>query len=225
MYKFLSFLILFSSLCLNAGDLILPRVADLNKNKFPNKAQWGFSAFNSAPEVGVVLNQLKQQYGIETVVETGTHMGYTTAYFASSFKRVHTIEINAETYNKAKRNLDCFPNVTCHLGGSEVILQELLPSLEGEMVLFYLDAHWQKFWPLRDELKEIAQTHRDNCIIVIDDFKVPTRKDVPYDKYGSHECSFDYVKDLLDEIFTDYSYHFLVPYNVASRAKLIVLPK
>lgn len=205
------------------AELELPKYPDLNK--FPNAAQWGLHPFNNAPELGIVFNQLKTQYQLEVAVETGTYYAHTTAFFASLFDEVHTIELNQELHENACNFLSPFPHVTCHLGSSESVLKDLLPSLKGKRALFYLDAHWNEFWPLRDELKEIAKTHRNNCIVVIDDFKVPYRSDIGYDKYGPHECSLTYISDLINEIFPDgCSTHFLIPKDLASRAKFVAIP-
>lgn len=101
----------------------------------------------------------------------------------------------------------------------------MLPEVKDRAVLFYLDAHREEHWPLLEEIQEIAKTHKDNCIIVIDDVKVPGKTKIPYDKYGVHECSYDYVKEELKQVFSDYSFHYIIPKSVASRAKLVVIPK
>jgi len=91
-----------------------------------------------------------------------------------------------------------------------------------------LDAHWEQHWPLLDELRQIARTHKDNCIIVIDDFKVSGRSDIPYDFYaidGGHlECSLPYIKKDLDQVFSKYTIHYVIPKNLEMRAKLLVIP-
>jgi hypothetical protein len=115
--------------------------------------------------------------------------------------------------------------VALHLGSSEMVLSELLPTLTDKRILFYLDAHWGKFWPLLDELVEIGKTHRDNCIIVIDDIKVPGRPDILYDAFEGHESSLAYVLDNLNLVFTDYTYHYIIPKDIRSRAKFVAIPK
>jgi len=91
--------------------------------------------------------------------------------------------------------------------------------------LFYLDAHWEDYWPLRDEIIEIGKTHYDNCVIVIDDCKVPGRHDIPFDQYKGKECSFEYIQDLLRFVFSGYEIDYLIPANVQNRAKLVIMPK
>lgn len=182
-------------------------------------------AFNNAPEIGAVLQSLCREHSIYTVIETGTFTGSTTRYFGETFHRVHTIEILDDLYTQSVERLSDFSNVVCHRGSSEQVLKYILPLLKDKPIMFYLDAHGNGYWPLLDEIREIGKTHKDNCIIVIDDFKVPGRGDIAYDAWGEHECSYEYTKKALDEAFTDYSYYYLIPPNVNSRAKFIVIPK
>ncbi|MGE0197236.1 MAG: class I SAM-dependent methyltransferase [Simkaniaceae bacterium] len=185
----------------------------------------GQYAFNGAPELGSFIVYLKKLYDIHTVVESGTFKGCTTTYFAQLFETVHTIEIMESTFKETQKHLSFAPHVTCHLGSSDAVFKTLLPSLKGEMTLFYLDAHWQNHWPLLSELETISQTHKDNCVIIIDDFKVPGRKDIDYDKYNNDECTYEYIQEKLDKIFTHYEYHYLIPKNPQCRAKFVAYPK
>jgi hypothetical protein len=181
-------------------------------------------AFNHAPEFSPFFNYLKQTYQIERVIETGTYQGNTTELFALLFDHVDTIEIIPSSYQESKEKLSVFPHVECHLGSSEAVLRNILPSLQGIKCLFYLDAHWEGYWPLLEEIAEIAKTHRDNCILVIDDIKVPGAKKIPYDSYGAHECSYEYVKKQLDQTYSGYTVHYLIPKHFLSRAKMVVIP-
>ncbi len=192
-----------------------------------NMEAWrsGFYAFNYAPELTLFFARLQKGFHINTAVETGTFFGGTTAAFSYLFDEIHTIEIQESTFLESKQRLKEFPNVHCYLGSSEQVLSQLLPSLDDKRVLFYLDAHWQSYWPLLQEIEEISKTHRDNCIIVIDDFKVPGRADIPYDAYGVHECSLEYIQSQLNKAFSSYLVYYLIPKNKISRAKAVIIPK
>ncbi len=181
-------------------------------------------AFNGAADLQPIFAKLKDQYQISTVIETGTFKGKTTAFFGKLFDEVHTIDISPEYYYKARQTLSNFTNIHFHLGSSEKILSGILPTLQDRFILFYLDAHWNEYWPLRDELEIIARTHANHCIVVIDDIKVPDRSDIAYDFYGPHECSYEYVKDKIEKIFPNYTMEYLIPENVYNRAKLLILP-
>lgn len=223
---------LIGSLPLFASDSNFPEIIDFGefvKLKFrdddKNAFRLGYFAFNMAPELGPFFASIRRDYHIDTVIETGTFKGGTAVLFSLLFDRVHTIEISQEFYQQATENLTDYPNVHCHLGSSEIVLREILPTLKDKPLIFYLDAHWENHWPLLEELEEISKTHKDNCIIVIDDFKVPGRKDIRYDKYGNHECSYNYIKDQLNKIYSAYEYHYLIPLAVKSKAKFVAIPK
>ncbi len=223
------FLLFLVSSLLIAEDPI-PKVIDygqISPSCHAVSSTWktGQLAFNGAPEIGTFLTYLKKTYNITTAVETGTFLGNTTVFLALLFDEVLTIEVVEKTYQKTASQLKAFPNVQCLLGSSETVLAQLLPKLKGNRVLFYLDAHWDEHWPLRDELKEIAKTHYNNCVIMIDDFKVPGHKEIPFDKYKENECSLEYIKDQLKLVFSEFEIHYIIPINKESRAKFVAVPK
>lgn len=227
------FFLSFAPIFLWTAETELPLYTDFQTIKFVNGPKdkdidlWhlGFSAFNNAPEIGSIVMYLKRNYLLDTTIETGTYMGSTTVFFSLLFDEVHTIEVNEDFQNQAMYNLRKYKNIFYHLGSSEKIFSKILPSLKEKRLLFYLDAHWQNYWPLLDELEEISKTHRDNCIIIIDDFKIPGRKKIPYDRYNNKECSFEYIKDHLSKIYSEYTFHYIVPKNIQSRAKFVIIPK
>lgn len=184
----------------------------------------GLTAFNEAPEIGAFIIALESDYRIDAVVETGTYRGATTQFFAKYFKEVHSVEVSESFYSSAEAIFSSKPHVHCHLGSSETVLKKILPALQSKRILFYLDAHWYSYLPLLEELEEICKTHKDNCIIVIDDFKVPGRSDLVYEKNDHVECSYDFIKTKLNEIFTEYTVHYLIPKNPKSNAKFVAIP-
>src|SRR5580693_5258798 len=125
---------------------------------------------------------LQKRYNLNGAVETGTFFGATTIFFSLFFDEVYTIEGKEKFYNDSRERLKNHPNIRCCLGSSEQVLKNILPSLEDKRLLFYLDAHSYyleaeqggfHYWPLLEELEEISKTHKDNCIIVVDDCMVP----------------------------------------------------
>jgi hypothetical protein len=70
--------------------------------------------------------------------------------------------------------------------------------LDGE-VLFWLDAHGYGFeWPLREEVSVIT-TYWQKAYLLIDDFLVPGLDCFGYDEYKGQVCSFDYIKNSLND--------------------------
>ena len=160
-------------------------------------------SFNRDMIVADTVVQLVKDLNIDCIVETGTYAGKTTAFLAEEFPslELYTAEVQFETFLIAEKNLKQFSNCKQFCGSSEQILEKLLPTLTGKRVLFYLDAHWQDYWPLLDELKEIAKTHNNTCCIVIDDFQVPNRP-FKYDSYKNQPLNLQYVKQELKNIYT-----------------------
>jgi predicted O-methyltransferase YrrM len=181
--------------------------------------------FNASPEIGDFVQSLRDDFGLEAAVETGTFKGATTHFLSCCFDEVHTVDLSKEFQEEAKKRIGEKSNTSFHLGSSESVLKEILPALKGKRTLFYLDAHWHDYCPLLDELEAIGKTHKDNCIIVIDDFKVPKRKEFQYDKYGEVRCSYTCIKDQLNCVFTSYEYYYLLPKDAVSKAKFLAIPK
>ncbi|MDF2965795.1 MAG: hypothetical protein K0Q51_1183 [Rickettsiaceae bacterium] len=210
----------------------VPNDASINKYDFSEIAsgsnrsnkylKYGMQAFNGAPEISVLINHFKNKHNITIAVETGTYIGGTTALLANVFSKVYTIEIVEEHISKAKENLKDFTNIKYHLGSSPDMLQKLLPKLEGKNVLFYLDAHWQNYWPVLDELKLISQVYNKNTVIIIDDIKVPGRLDIDYDRFGSNELSLEHFNNTLKNNFKNYKIEYIIPKEYNSRAKMVI---
>ncbi len=231
-YICLLFYVFLGSFSLYSSPKELPLVIDFKTFQAPNvhcdrknMRDIAPSAFSSSAEIGSFFDYIKHLYSINTVVETGTYFGATTLWFSYLFDSVHTIELLENYYTSALCTLEERSNVSLHLGSSEIVLSDILPQMQETSLVFYLDAHWYSYWPLLNELEEISKTHRDNCIIIVNDIKVPGREDIPYDSYNGFECSYEYIKPQLDKIFSEYSIHYLIPEDVHCRAKLIAIPK
>lgn len=128
------------------------------------------------------MRELADQFDVSACVETGTYQGATTAYLASMFPRriVHSIEVNPSHFATASRRLRSQSNARLILGSSESLVANLLEkSALGPLPLFYLDAHWYDYWPLEDEVRQIA-SRSPKAIIWVDDFQVPRRDDFVY---------------------------------------------
>ena len=82
------------------------------------------------------------------------------------------------------RRLSIYSNIFPHSGSSEKFLEHFLATGDdAELGLFFLDAHWENYWPLPEEIEYISETGR-KAVIVVDDFEVPGRTAFGYDDYG-----------------------------------------
>jgi len=125
-----------------------------------------------------LLQTILETYRPTRFIETGSGAGHTAALAAGYFRRVDTIELYPDTYQRAYRRLRPFANVVLHLGNSPNVLAQMLPDLR-EPALFWLDAHWAcgprlaPECPLLEELRAINGT-RGRHVILIDDARLFT---------------------------------------------------
>jgi predicted O-methyltransferase YrrM len=167
------------------------------------------TAFNNDSVISDTVVQLVKDLHIECIIETGTFRGTTTAFLSETFPSIdiYTIEVNDKNFSKAEENLKPYTNIKLIYGSSEKKLEEILPTLKGKRLLFYLDAHWEEYWPLLDEFEAIRKNAKDNCCIVIDDFKVPYRQ-FQHDTYKQQPLDLDYIQEKMNEVYTTPFYFF-----------------
>jgi hypothetical protein len=111
--------------------------------------------------------------------------------------KMYSVDINSQKAAHAKEVFASNPNITVECGNSPAFLKHLIESKSISTVdntMFFLDAHWNRYWPLRDEIKEILRL--PSFAIVVDDFVVPGHPDFGCDSYGWDVCSWDYIKGL-----------------------------
>ena len=177
------------------------------------------------------FQQLCEQFKIHTIYETGTYMGGTTKQLATMAKQVHSIEINEANCNKAKLNLQAVDNVNLHFGSSETILDNLLSAINPKAptknnIFCFLDAHWNEYNPLLDELAVIAK-HKLKPVIAIHDFKVPNNSTLGFDTYGKIVYEWSWIASSIDAIYGKDKY--VIEYNSeatgAKRGIIYIYPK
>jgi len=175
------------------------------------------------PILRASFKAIGEQMNATSIVETGTYLGSTTSLLAKMFPNtpIFSGEINKTSYTKAKKNLRKFPNVKVYNLSSPDFLNHLIDkNLLGERPLFFLDAHWWKFWPLEDEIKIITDRLKSS-VVYIDDFKIPGDDRFKFDRYEEKVCSVEMIKPRMNkkakynlllpkygrEIFKDKNYH------------------
>lgn len=111
--------------------------------------------------------------------------------------KIYSVDIDPKYYKATKDLFSTNPNVIIKCKNSEQFLKELIDDKtikDTDNCFFYLDAHWKKYWPLRDEIKQVLRLNR--FVILIDDFRVPGHPEFGYDIYDKQACGWDYIKDL-----------------------------
>ncbi len=149
------------------------------------KASWG-GPFNGQEGRQAIFRELIGKAQFQMIVETGTYRGATTEFLAQeSGLLVCTVEAEPRFYHYARRRLKGHKHIRLELGDSREFIAKLAgdPALPKQNVFFYLDAHWQKDLPLRQEIELIVKFWR-GVAIMIDDFQVPGDEGYAYDDYG-----------------------------------------
>ena len=144
-----------------------------------------------------LIAEIIEFFGVSTFFETGTYLGESLNYVCEHFEklRIMSCEVDETYYEYASRRLaKCKPKLFNLSSPIALRLARHFSMLEL-LTLFYLDAHWENYWPLLDELREIRQLK--HAIVIVDDFKVPDHPELGYDSYGGNENSLSYIAEVL----------------------------
>ncbi len=155
------------------------------------------------------LQEIIHSRGITTVVETGIDRGGSTMLFSEMVPTVIGIDNDAAKVQIVKASLWArgITNVALMQRNSPDALQELVANgLDAASTLFLLDAHWQAYWPLKDEIRAIP---RGQGVLVMHDARVPGCPNLGVDEYKGQELNYPYVQDVL----TEWSPTHVVEYN------------
>ena len=125
-----------------------------------------------------VVLSLAKHAGASVFVEAGTFMGGTTRWASAHFKSVFTIELSDGLYQGFSEELRKLGNVEPLQGDSRTVLPGILPKLEGNVAVHWLDDHWSgqgtagehDECPILGELLLLEGRHDD--IILIDDARL-----------------------------------------------------
>jgi|GEM_PF-1946704 len=169
--------------------------------------------FNGDNHIVQRVLELKAVFDIHDALETGTCLGETSRWLADNFRRCFTVEVNPETLCQAIRK-GTRPNIAFHCANSPEVLRSLAPLISGTSFV-YLDAHWNDYWPLLDELQALRLLATPP-VIAIHDFKVPNEAALGYDSYRGVDLDFACVASSMDEIYGANNYRY--EFNSAARA-------
>jgi hypothetical protein len=124
-----------------------------------------------------LVKALQSALPLTVFVETGTFNGDCISLVESSFDRVVSIELSDTLYSRVVKRFSRFPHIQILLGNSVDFLQELKESLNGDGVLYWLDAHWcvdldtagqHSQCPLLGELTAIDKLNKESVILIDD---------------------------------------------------------
>lgn len=178
-------------------------------------------AFNRDNLLHDKFKQLITDNGIEVVIETGTYHGRSTKAFAEMGVEVHSVDNNQGYLDIAREYLKD-TSARLYMANSPEFLNALLPRIKDQKILLFLDAHWEHYCPLLDELKEIAAAGI-KPIIAIHDFKVPN-KDFGFDVYKGQPFNYEWIKPYLESIYGTYKHYYNTEANGSRRGVIFIEP-
>lgn len=140
------------------------------------------------------LCQIVDEHNIKVIIETGVDKGLSTVKFARMVSTVFAVDNCIDCFFHLETNLQKrgVKNVVPCLGSSPTVLRALAPILPDE-TLYFLDAHWQDYWPVLDEIKAIR---RGTGVIVLHDMQVPGHPEFPW-RFFKHPLNYAYVAEEL----------------------------
>ncbi len=125
----------------------------------------------------IITNYVKK-YKYNTLIETGTYFGEMINAQRDNFKKIYSIELSCDLYQKAKNRFQTFSHIELINGDSGEKIKQILQQL-NEPAVFWLDGHYSegitakgnKNTPIVEELLHITM-HPYPHIILIDDARM-----------------------------------------------------
>ena len=147
----------------------------------------GGGAFGFDIHHALEIDYLIRNYKCDSIIETGTHFGDTTCFLAKTYPhlKIITCETSRKFYDKSKTRLSKYDNVEVVYNSSEKVIDKYLPSLHFPLI--YLDAHWEDYWPLQDEIK-----HTTHGIVCVGDFNIKDKR-FGFDGYNGIVCDLSFL--------------------------------
>lgn len=122
------------------------------------------------------IRYYQEKSGYNVLVETGTYKGDMILAQRKTFKKIYSIELSKELYERAKIRFQGYSHVTLLQGDSANVISQVLKELK-EPAIFWLDGHYSggitasadKYCPVNEELESIIGFNQLQHIVLIDD--------------------------------------------------------
>lgn len=123
-----------------------------------------------------IIAEYQQQYGYSVLLETGTYLGEMVQAQKKRFKRIISIELGVDLYNRAVKKFRKDNNIEIVHGDSGKVLPLVLKGI-NEPIIFWLDGHYsegvtakgEKNCPIFEEIDAIFNSVKFDHVILIDD--------------------------------------------------------
>jgi hypothetical protein len=172
--------------------------------------------------------KLKERFNIDTAIETGSCLFYTTRWLSNNFKEVYTVECNPDYYLIGVEKVLDKTNVHSFLLDSVKFLNLTLPSFKDNNIITFLDAHWMNNCPLLDELEELSNLQtKQPPVIVIHDF-FTGNEELGCDEYNGQPFTYEWIepkiKNIERKLNCKYEYYFNKETVGAKRGVIYLTP-
>lgn len=155
----------------------------------------------------LIIRSLAEEYGIQTLVETGTYKGEMVYSQFPFFDQIYSIELSRSLFEECVKKFRKFPNIILLQGDSGKVLEQLVPQLSKPSI-FWLDAHYSAGitsrgdidCPIEKELEAVSNS-KNLHMIVIDDAK----DFVGIDGYPTIEN----LKEIVKRVLPMYKFHLV----------------
>ena len=160
-----------------------------------------------------LIKKLKADFGLRNFVETGTYNGETSVAMSLLFDKVFTCDVIDW---KRQPELYFADNLVYETRNSPEFLRAHLPEIRSQS-MFFLDAHWGAYWPLRDEMAIIFK-ECEQPVIIIDDFDAGNG--LSFDQYEETKLDLNYIAQ---SVPPDYKF-CLNPWSYRNRGIIFIFP-
>jgi hypothetical protein len=146
------------------------------KKQFSNWQKNGCPAPSPHIVKQMTISEYQQKYQYTTLVETGTYLGDMVEAQKKRFKKIISIELGVDLFERAKKRFRKDENIQIVQGDSGTVLPQILSDI-NEPAIFWLDGHYSagitakgdKDCPIFEELDAIFHSKKLSHILLIDD--------------------------------------------------------
>ena len=129
----------------------------------------------------LAISEYQEKYKYSLLIETGTAFGNMVEAQKNRFKKIYSIELGVNLFEKAKKRFKNDSNVTIVQGDSGKVLPKILSEI-NEPAIFWLDGHYSAGvtakgdteCPIYEELESIFNSKKFNHVLLIDDARLFT---------------------------------------------------
>jgi hypothetical protein len=126
-----------------------------------------------------VILEYQKQFGIRTLVETGTYYGDMVMAQKDNFDRIYSVELGMDLWAGAQKRFKSWPHIEILQGDSGKVLINLMSKLSGP-ALFWLDGHYSSgvtalgelVSPVFEEVNAILGNPTIPHVLLIDDARL-----------------------------------------------------